>query len=96
MEAIPVRLRALVIPVGLVGGAALTYNSFLRQQKKAASDGHGDLGSSFNLQERVIDPILRHFKASPTTDETEVPPETTILTTEPPPVTRTTDTRENV
>lgn len=98
MEAVPVRLRALVIPVGLVGGAAIAYNSYLRQQRKVRNEQPGDAGSScFNLQERVVDPILQLFKTSPTTDETDVAPETKILTTDPPPLEASTrDTREDI
>ena len=32
MELVPVRLRGLVVPLGLFGGIALTYNSYLRKQ----------------------------------------------------------------
>jgi len=34
MELVPVRLRPLVIPVGLASAFMVTYNSYIRQQKR--------------------------------------------------------------
>jgi hypothetical protein len=41
MDLVPVRLRPLMVPVGLLSGVALTYNSYLRQQHKLQREAIG-------------------------------------------------------